>query len=290
MTSAGGRHPFTVAAWIIVAAMLVAGVVAVVGDILSSALVVDLVAMWPLLVLVVAVGLVAWWRSRRSGTPRAGAILPLSIISVLVLAVAVHLGGWDELPSAETRLVGPPPTELSSTVALTAQIDGRLLVGAVAGGAAYTVDPILRGGGVGVPEAVETSVDGEISIEMQAADAPDWYRFAGWDLGLSPDLSWRLVLNGAMEANLSDLPVEALAAGGSGSVALGDPPDGGGSVVVSGAFALSIPAGAAAVARGEVVVPDGWDEDGDTVRSPADGAAWRIRVEGDTPVRITERS
>ena len=289
MTSGEGRHPFTVAAWILVVALVVAGVVAVVGDILSASLVVDAVAMWPIFLLVIVAGLLGWWRGRRGGN-RAGAIIPLSLFTALVIVVAVHLGGWEQLPSAETSLSGPEASELSPVTELTAQIVGELELSAATGGRAYTVDPIMRGGLVGVPEAVETSVDGDVSIELAAADAPGWYTFSGWEVGLSPEITWRLVLNGGIDADLVDVPVEAVAAGGSGLIELGPAPEGGGRVVVSGDFTITVPPSVPVEASGAVSAPEAWETTPDGARSPGgDGPRWVIRAEGDIDVRVVER-
>lgn len=292
MTAPRGRHPFGVAAWIVVLALAVAASVGLVAGILSPALVVDLVAMWPLVLGVIAAGLIGSWRGRRHHA-RAGAILPLAIFTALVLAISLHLGGWSQLPTAETRLTGPPAEELSNPTRLMVQISGDLIVGSDADGAGYRVDPILRGGSVGVPQATETTVDGAFSIVLGSAqEAPSWYRFSGWKVGLAPIVGWRLVLNGVIDADLTGVEVDALAMGGSGEVRLGAPPEDGAEVVLSGDFDLSVPSGGAVRVIGPAGVPSAWARDSDGYSSPQAGsgaASWTVRVKGETPVRLTER-
>ncbi|MGA7269729.1 MAG: hypothetical protein WB239_01530 [Acidimicrobiia bacterium] len=292
MTAPRGRHPFVVAAWMLVMALVVAVSVGLMAGILSPALVVDLVAMWPLVVVVIAAGLVGSWRGHRHHA-RAGAILPLAIISAFVFAISLHLGGWSQLPTAEARLTGPPAEELSNPTRLTAHISGALVVGSTESGAGYRVDPILRGGSVGVPQSTETTVDGALSIILSSAqEAPSWYRFSGWKLGLAPVVGWRLILNGAIDADLSTLEIDGLALGGSGSVILGPPPEPGAEVVLSGDFHMSVPAGTAARVVGPATVPSGWSRESDGFSSPglaAGGPIWTIRVKGDTALRLSER-
>lgn len=292
MTTPGGRHPFVVAAWMVVLALVLAVSVGVVSGILSPALVVDLVALWPLVVVVVIAGLVGSWRGRRHHA-RTGAILPLAIFTALVFAISLHLGGWSQLPTAAARLTGPPAEELSNPTRLTVQISGDLVVRTDADGAGYRVDPILRGGPVGVPQATETTVEGALSVVLSSAQAaPSWYRFSGWKLGLAPVVGWRLVLNGSIDADLTGLEIDALAMGGSGRVSLGEPPDAGADVALAGDFDLSVPAGTAVRVVGPASVPSGWSADAGGYSSPAaeSGApSWTVRVTGDTPVRLTEQ-
>lgn len=287
MTPSKRGHPFTVAAWMLVVALVVAGVAGVLGDILSPSLVVDLAALWPLLALALAVGLVVMWRSK-SG--RTGAVLPLTLLTALVLAGALHLGGWEELPSATARLTGPDPDELSDPAELVAQISGRLEVGPLPDTAAYEVDPILRGGSAGVPQATETSVDGAMSIRLEAAEnAPFWYSFAGWEIGLNPDVTWRLVLNGDIDADLTALVLSSAAIAGSGSLRLGQP-EGNVSVIVVGNLDVVVPTGVAVVVDGEADVPGSWEASGNGFRSPGpvEDGSWRISVQGDAVPRISE--
>jgi hypothetical protein len=289
MSDTARRHPFTVAAWILVGALVVAGVAGVGGDIVSRSIVVDLVAMWPLLAVVVLAGVAGWLRGRRRRA-RAGAILPLAIISALVFTAALHLGGWDQLPSAQARLTGPTTDGVSDTVQLTLQIPGDLHIGPVSDGAAYRVDPIMRGGGVGVPAAIETAVDGQLSVLIEEDVASGWYTFSGWRLSLSPGVEWRLILNGRLDADLAELKVASMAVAGSGLVALGSPSPTGGTVVAAGDLTISVPVAVAVTAVGNVVVPGGWEPIDDGYRSPpTEGPAWTIRVSGDSTVTIRQR-
>ncbi|HEX2154308.1 MAG TPA: hypothetical protein VHL52_10060 [Acidimicrobiia bacterium] len=285
----GGGHPFTVAAWILVGAVVVAAVAGVMGGILSSSLVVDLAALWPLLVVAVVAGLL----SRLGKRPRkARAILPLGIFTALVLGGALHLGGWDQLPSAAARLTGPPPGEMSEPTELVAQLSGEVQLHPLRSGPAYRVSPILLGGNVGVPMATETSVDGSVSVRIEAdGDAPSWYSFAGWRIGLSPEVPWRLVLNGRIEADLAALAVTSAAIAGSGSLRLGQPPADGSNIIIAGDFDLSVPAGTAVVVSGEANVPAGWETGGGRARSPGEGAerSWSISVQGEVVPTIRER-
>jgi hypothetical protein len=244
--------------------------------------------MWPLLAVALVVGGVVIWRGK-SG--RTGAVLPLGLLSVFVLVGALHIGGWDRLPSATARLTGPDPGELSRPTELVAQISGRLEVDSVAGDAAYRVDPILRGGSAGVPQATETSVDGAMSIRLEAAqDTPAWYTFAGWRIGLNPEVAWRLVLNGDIDADLTPLVLSSAAIAGSGSLRLGRPPGGDVSVIVVGDFEVVVPSDVAVVVDGDAHVPGSWETAPNGSRSPVspENGAWRISVQGDAAPTIRE--
>lgn len=290
MTTRRGGHPFAVAVWILCGAVVVASVAGVLGDILSRSYVVDMAAMWPLLAGALALGLLGRYLGRRSSRSRA--LLPLALFTALVLGAGLHLSGWERLPSASARLTGPATEELSDPTELVAQVVGQLEVDAAEDGLAYTVVPIQRGGGVGVPQATETTTDDDLSVRIEAApDAPSWYRFAGWRIGLSPRARWRLVLNGEIDADLRDVTVSSGAIAGSGSIRLGDPPESGAGVIVAGDFVVTVPGGAAVTVDGDAVVPSGWNTVGDRHTSPAaaeGGDAWRLTIQGDVPVTVRE--
>jgi hypothetical protein len=290
MTSGRGGHPFAVAVWILCGAVVVASVAGVLGDILSRSYVVDMAAMWPLLVGALMLGLIARWLGRRS--PRSRALLPLALFTVLVLGAGLHLSAWERLPSASARLTGPGVEVLSDPTELVAQVVGELELEATEADVAYSVVPIQRGGMVGVPQATETTTDGDLSVRIEAApDAPSWYRFAGWRIGLSPRVSWRLVLNGEIEADLRQVSISSGAVAGSGSLRLGDPPPTGAGIIVAGDFVVTVPDGAAVTVDGEAAVPSDWATSDERHSSPAaaeGGDAWRLTIQGDTPVTVRE--
>jgi hypothetical protein len=285
MNSRAGGHPVTVAAWILVVALVIAVAFGVSTGILSRSLVVDLAALWPLFVVALIVGLAA--RLLRKSR-RAGAILPLSLFTALVLAGAIHLEGWEQLPSASVRLVGPDPSVLSGPTELVAQISGDLTVSAT-DTAAYVVEPVARGGPVGVPQATETSVDSALSIRIEAdPEAPSWYTFSGWEIGINPAVAWRLVLNGQIDADLTAITLSSAAIAGSGLIRLGSPPAEGASVIVAGDFEVIVPAGVPVTVAGDANVPDGWETDGERTRAPVDGTGWSISVQGDAIPTVRE--
>lgn len=290
MRASRGGHPFAVAVWMLCGAVVVASVAGVMGGILSRSFVVDMAAMWPLVAAAVLIGLSGRWLGRRRA--RSQALLPLALFTALVLGASLHLGGWDRLPSASARLTGPEDGILSQPTELVAQVVGDLELAAGEPSVAYSVRPILRGGLVGAPRATETVTDGSLSVRIEAApDAPAWYQFAGWSISLSPRVPWRLVLNGSMDADLTGLPLSSGALAGSGSVRLGEPPEGGAGLILAGDFVVTVPPGAAVVVDGEAVVPSGWEAAEGGSRSPAasgDGEAWRLTIQGDVPVTIRE--
>lgn len=290
MRDAADGRAFAVAVWILLAATAVAGTAGVLGGILSPALVPDLIALWPLLAVALVVGMLGRWLARRRGG-RSRAILPLTLFSALVLAASLHLGGWDWLPSAEARLTGPPAADSGEVTELVVQMSAEIRVRPASGSAAYRVDPMLRGGLAGVPEATETSTDGDLSVVLRAAsDSPSWYSFAGWKVSLSPEMRWRLVLNGRLDADLGDLDLTSAVLAGAGVVDLGEPPVEGGSVIVAGDFNLVVPAGAGVVVDGPATVPPSWETTERGARSPAagDDDRWSISIQGDVDVTFIE--
>ncbi|MGH3650802.1 MAG: hypothetical protein ACRDU9_08850 [Acidimicrobiia bacterium] len=276
----GRRFP---RAWLVpIGALTVLLGVAVTGR-FSRSIAADLIAWWPVwLGLAISAYLV---RDRKIGQLRVSGLVPLAALVFVGLFAWGHLAGWSIMPSAAQRLVGPDPTGLEDA-SIEAEIDGVI---EVSGGSEflYRVEPIKRGGRVGIPDAHEQVIDNFVSVVLQPPLDPGLYSYAGWALTLSPVPRWSLTLGGALDANLSELTVESLEIGGSGVVTLGEA-DLETGVTVTGSFRLVVPQGVAARVVGQASVPDTWTPTIDGATSPGGGDGWVISVMPGATLRVVE--
>ena len=250
---------------------------------LSQSIVLDAVAWWPLWILLV--GLVFVTRGRRLWKIRLSGVVPLVITAALLLFAAGHLLGWSVMPSSSQRLVGPVAGS-EPTAALSARIDGVVSV-SLGSDFLYEVDPIRRGGEIGIPGASEQIQGSNISILLEAPHDPGLSKFAGWDVTLSGLPVWNLTLEGEIDADLGDLDMSGFQVFGSGVVTL----DRVSTVVpatVAGTFELVIPTGVAARIVGQAFVPPSWTELSDGAKSPTAGEGWVISVPVGSTVTVTE--
>ncbi len=248
---------------------------------LSRAVVADLIAWWPVwLVLgLAAVGL----RHSKLGVLRVAGLVPLLALVAVAAFTWGHVAGWAIMPSASQRLVGPEVGEFESA-SLHAGIDGAISV--VGGGRfLYQVEPVRRGGRIGIPDATEEIVDTSISIELEASRDGGLYSYAGWDLALASSPLWALSLDGAIDADLRRVRLADLVLDGAGEVDLGsvlEPV----TVHVSGSFVITIPGRTPARVVGVASVPASWilTEDGGV--APPDGEGWLFEVDPDAALQI----
>ncbi len=271
---AGHGRPAITRTWIIPFGVLSGLIAAAVGGLLSRALFLDLVAWWPVWLGLVGLGRLA--RDRRFGKIRApGLVAILGLILVVIFAIA-HIQGWRGMPSAAGRLVGPTVGDISEA-ALTANIGGTLLIDTNST-FLYQVIPIRRGGPVGIPKAVENTIDGsrrEVNLEVPAE--PGLQAFAGWNIGLSSNPAWTLDLHGVIKADLSAIDIDALVFSGQGEITLGNA-DGLTDLAIDGNFTLTFPSAALVRVIGDAQVPPGWERLEDGWRSPLAGDGWTVTV------------
>lgn len=154
--------------------------------------------------------------------------------------------------------------------------------------ALYQVEPIKRGGRVGIPDAVETVADTMVTVALEAPPNPGLYSYAGWDVRLSLGPVWSLDLRGAIDADLTALALDEVEVSGAGTVQLGE------ATVetlvdVGGSFQMTIPAGTAARVVGTARVPSSWTLTQDGASSPGGGNGWVFTVVGDATLTIVER-
>lgn len=249
----------------------------------SRAIVADLIAWWPVWVGLAIAAIV--FRNRKIGAYRVSGIVPLVALGFVFLFIWGHLAGWSIMPSSSQRLVGPN-TGSFNTASLTADIDGRIHVSTDTE-FLYQVEPLMQGGGIGIPRAVEEVVDTSVAISLIEPEDPGLYVYAGWDLRLNPSAVWTLHLGGSLDADLTDLSVSRLDVSGAGTIRLGtvnvETP-----VNVSGSFQVVVPDGVPARVVGTASVPSSWNLNSDGAQSPNTGAGWVITVIGDTSLSVVE--
>ena len=251
---------------------------------LSRSIVADLIAWWPVWL---GLGIAAYLlRDRRAGKFRVAGLVPL----VALLAVAVftwgHLAGWSIMPSASQRLVGPESAGVAEAD-LTAEVDGRI---DLSGGSEflYQVEPIMEGGGIGIPTADEHIVDSSVSVALEPPPDPGLYSYAGWDITLSNVPTWDLTLSGALDVDLTGLRIATATLGGAGTVVLGETV-GETPVAVGGSFQVVVPSGVSARVVGVASVPANWVIDSGGASSPAGGEGWVLTVVGDATLTVIDR-
>lgn len=258
--------------------------IAVVGG-FSRSIAADLLAWWPIWL---GIGIAAYLlRERRVGRFRVAGLVPLTALLFVGLFVWGHLAGWAVMPSASQRLVGPEVGAYASA-AMTADVDGIL---EVHGGSEflYQVEPVKRGGGLGIPGAAEQVVETSISVELQPPADPGIYTYAGWDISLAESPRWALTLGGAVDADLSSLTIDELTLDGTGTVVLGAT-DSETLVTVDGSYRLVVPGGVPARVNGLASVPASWSLDSSGATAPASGAGWVIVVGPEASVSVAQTS
>ncbi len=269
--------------WILPALIFTAILGLTAADVFSRSLVLDLVAWWPVWLGLIV--LVALFGRLRLGRLKLGGLASILVAAVLVTFTAGHVVGWPLNPSATRYLVGPEAAGVEAAD-LTAVVAGELRV---ASGSAflYEVDPLGRGGSVGLPSAVERSIGDMISVVLEAPSDPGFDTSAGWAVSLSESPRWALTLGGDVDLDLTGMSVESLGVDGSGSIRLGAADD---MVLVdvAGAFSIDVPVGVAVRVVGDAQVPASWTETSDGWRSPDDGFGWVITVPPGSAVSIAQ--
>lgn len=267
----------------IITLTLVLGI-AVAGG-LSRSIAADLLAWWPIWL---GTGIAAYLlRERRAGRFRVAGLVPLATLLFVGLFVWGHLAGWAVMPSASQRLVGPEVGAYASA-AMTADVDGIV---EVHGGSEflYRVEPVKRGGGLGIPGAAEQVVETSISVALQPPADPGIYTYAGWDISLAESPRWALTLDGAVDADLSLLTIDELTLGGTGTVILGAA-DSETLVTVDGSYRVVVPDGVPARVNGLATVPASWSLDSAGAIAPTAGAGWVIVVGPEASVSVAQTS
>jgi len=280
---AGGSRRGVPKAWLLPMLAIVLVLTATYVGLISRSIAVDFLAWWPVWVILIVLAILA--RGRRWGKVRLSGLVPLVFFGFIGLFVYGHLQGWEVMPSASNRLIGPAPAAATS-VALSAHVEGILEVDSGGSGFLYSVEAVRRGGVIGPPAAVEQVQGTSISVVIEPETDPGLYTFAGWILDLDEGPEWNLSLGGEITADLSRLRVTALQVNGDGHLILGAASE---SVVVnvSGVFEIVVPHEVPVRVVGAAVVPEGWIQNGEGFASPTPGNGWVISVGEASSLTVT---
>ena len=269
--------------WFLPILVLAAIPVAIAAELLSKSVVLDLIAWWPVWLLLGILILIV--RGRRIGRVRPSGVIPILATLALGVFMIGHLLGWPVMPSTSHRLVCPVTTGIQEAD-LTARLDGDLHVSA-GSFFLYEVGPVRRGGQIGVPDSSERTQSGAVSITFEHPASPGLFVFSGWDILLSADVPWNLNLSGSMDADLSHLNISSLEVDGMGALRLGEA-----STLalgqVTGTFEIVVPPDAAVRVIGQATVPGTWQQLSDGARSPNTTDGWLITVLPPGSVTFTE--
>lgn len=284
-------------AWGLIGAVLAILAVGVAIRLLSPAIFLDIGALWPIGAALLALGWVTrriWPVTRLAHAP----VAPLLVFTWMVFSVSLHFTDIGALPSRSADLKGPPVEQMGFSTLAVQMREGRLTVLTGSGPSAYQVEMTRRGGGAGIPLAVESTGDrGEeitiidvrdplpFDIELPVQDNA-WLRSSGWRVGLHPDPTWNLTLAAPeVSLDLRSIRLAGLAVAGKGAIKVGGM-SGPTRMVLSGSFTIEVPPGVPVEVLGAAVVPEEWTVDGDRAWSGERGTGWDITVMEESSAQI----
>lgn len=264
--------PWPVAALSMTGFTILALAVSIGGRVLSPSLVLDLVSLWPVLVLAIP-GVVASILRPRTRLAGSSAVV---LLTWLLVGLALHLASWDGLPSASADIRSSVGAE-SATAALAFVLEeGEAIVRA---GDEFATTMQRIGGRTGPPD-VEVAGADPVRFRVAASTATGWFRFGGVAVDLPTGPQWTVDISAPVVLlDLTGLQVGSLdVRAGSGSILLAEP-TGQTPIRVSGPVTIVVPDGIAAEVTGPARVPNSWVADGDGFRTSGLESGWTIEVD-----------
>jgi len=272
---------------ILVPAVIAAGIAfGVVADILSPAVWIDIVSVWPLAGIGFVAGPVVWLAGGRR--VRHLAIPGLAVFTWLAMGLAFHVSGSDLGPVSLASVVGPARGGIGVAEIDVALGTGILEVGA-GSDALYEIDPIRAGGTVGAPTAFEQSDADGVTIAAVPMPDPGLYVFRGWNVLLDESVSWTIHLAAErVSADLHglaspDVHLDSVTS----EVRLGAATTASTLELAGGSHRVYVEPGSAITLRGQGAVPSDWTIGADgSAAAPASGDGWTIRTSEGATVEV----
>ena len=228
---------------------------------LMRSVILDVVSIWPLAALSIAVIAVRnRLRSRKYRTPRSGpaVAVPLALFIWVAIGVSLHLIGWGGLPSTSVMLHGPEAPDQLASASLDIRTQGEVHLDGE-GRLLYEVTPMRWGGSTGPPHASDLVDSGRATISLEESADAGWYGSRGWLVSVSGFPEWDLTIRAPrLEADLTATQLQSLRVQADGRIRLGSP-SGEVPIRLNGATVLEVPADVSIEIEGPADVGPEWE-------------------------------
>lgn len=278
----GGGFPWPVSLWLLATMAFAAVSIAILGDVLSPSLLLDLVAFWPFVAIALVAGVVG---SLRGGMLRV--VAPVAVLSWLATTMVLHLAGAGFLPSVAGHTVaGVALSDIGAADLVIGPVDA-VEMGFSSDDQLVSIDTTREGGDT-APAVITPFVgDGRAEIVVSERTDPGYFLFSGWVVRLGIVDSWTLDLqSNRIALSTAGARQLDLTAVGDGRITLSHVPVA--SVVnLTGGFEVTVPPGIGVAVEGEATVPDDWTPTDRGSRSPQAEVEWTVTVVGGSEVAIS---
>lgn len=252
----GARH-----AWGVLAVSLVLVIVATQTGWLMRAVILDVASLWPVPLLAIGATAVrdrlAQRRNRvvRTGS---GVAAPLLLFTWVAAGLALHLAGWEQLPSSTVALHGPTVQDRLIAAELDIQNGGEVVLDGE-GEFLYEVTPMRTGGRIAPARGSELIGGREATVSLTESSDAGWFGSRGWRVSVSESPRWGLTIRAeGLQADLTSVSLQSLRVHADGRIRLGFP-SGDVPVRLDGVVVLEVPSDASIEVEGPSEVGPGWE-------------------------------
>ena len=233
------------------------------------ALILDVVSLWPAPLAAIAAILVydrmsVMGQTRRNRVVRTGSATrspvaaPLILFTWVALGLALHLAGWEQLPSSAAELQGPTLPDRLVGAEMNIQSEGEVGISGESE-VLYEVSPMRSGGSIAPAGSSVLINGGEATVSLTEIPDAGWFGSRGWRVSLSAFPSWGLTIRApVLEADLTSVRLLSLHVHADGRIRLGVP-SGEIPVRLDGDVVLEVPSEASVEVEGPAEVGPGWE-------------------------------
>lgn len=228
---------------------------------LMRAVILDVVSLWPVPLVAIAVVLVHDRLAKHNeGAVRTGASVgvPLLLFTWLAAGLGLYMTGWGELPSSAVTLNGRSVTDQVTVAVLEIETGGEVVLEG-GGEILYQATPLRTGGMTAPAQGSERLSGNEVTVSLREGPDPGWFGSRGWKVSVSSSPDWDLMVRARnLVADLTSIGLQSLSVRADGRVRLGTP-SGDVPIRLDGGLVLEVPSGASVEVSGPAEVGPGWE-------------------------------